>query len=110
MQHIEVSRLEVELELQLPAYATATAKWDLSRVCDLHHSSWQLWTLNSMIGARDQTRILMDTSGIRFCCGTVGTPQKIALMQGQGTMRSRDVAAIRLSHPCPSKKVSNIFL
>ena len=28
--------LGVELELQLPAYATATAKQDLSCICDLH--------------------------------------------------------------------------
>ena len=34
-----VPRLEVELELQLPAYATAVATPDLSLICDLHHSS-----------------------------------------------------------------------
>ena len=34
-----VPRLGVELELQLPAYTTATAMLDLSYVCDLHHSS-----------------------------------------------------------------------
>ena len=34
------SRLGVESELQLLAYATAIAMWDLSCVCDLHHSSW----------------------------------------------------------------------
>ena len=38
MQHMEVPRLGVESELQLPAYATATATWDLSHVCNLHHS------------------------------------------------------------------------
>ena len=37
------SRLGVESELQPPAYTTATTPPDLSRVCDLHHSSWQLW-------------------------------------------------------------------
>ena len=31
-QHMEVPRLGVELELQLPAYATVTAMWDLSHV------------------------------------------------------------------------------
>ena len=40
-QHIEVPKLGVELELQLLAYTTATATWDLSHVCDLLHSSWQ---------------------------------------------------------------------
>ena len=32
LRHMEVSRLEVELELQLPAYTTATATPDLSPV------------------------------------------------------------------------------
>ena len=32
--HMEVPRLGVESELQLPAYTTATATWDLS--CQLH--------------------------------------------------------------------------
>ena len=38
-RHMEVPRPGVELELQLPAYTTATAVPDLSHVCDLHHSS-----------------------------------------------------------------------
>ena len=38
--HMEVPSLWVELELQLLAYVTATAMWDLS-LCDLHHSSVQ---------------------------------------------------------------------
>ena len=37
--HMEVPRLGVESGLQLLAYATATAMRDLSRVCNLHHSS-----------------------------------------------------------------------
>lgn len=37
--HIEVPRPRVELELQLLAYATSTAIWDLSYICDLNHSS-----------------------------------------------------------------------
>ena len=41
LRHIEVLRLGVQLELQLPAYTTATAMPDPSHVCDLHHSSWQ---------------------------------------------------------------------
>ena len=36
---MEVPRLGVKLELQLQAYATATAMWDLSLVCDLHHGN-----------------------------------------------------------------------
>ena len=41
VQHMEVPRIAVQSELQLPACATATAMWDPSRVCDLHHSSRQ---------------------------------------------------------------------
>ena len=36
--HVEVPRLGVELELQLPAYTTATATPDPSHVCALYHS------------------------------------------------------------------------
>ena len=35
------SQARVELELQLPAYTTATETPDPSCVCDLHHSSRQ---------------------------------------------------------------------
>ena len=38
-QPVEVPRLEIESELQPPAYTTATATQDLSRVCNLPHSS-----------------------------------------------------------------------
>ena len=51
--HMEVPRLGVQLELQPPAYATAIATKDPSRVCDLHHSSWQHWILNPLSEARD---------------------------------------------------------
>ena len=40
-RHMEGPRLGVQLELQLPAYITATATPDPSRVCNLHNSSWQ---------------------------------------------------------------------
>ena len=43
---MEVPGLQVESELQLPAYATATATPDASRVCNLQHSSLQLQILN----------------------------------------------------------------
>ena len=61
LQHMEVPRLAVESKLQLPAYTTATATWDLSRVCNLHHSSWQCWILNPLREARDGSHVLMDT-------------------------------------------------
>ena len=75
LQYVEIPRLGVQSDLQLPAYTTATATRDLSCICHLHHSSWQCWNLNPLSEARDQTCILMDTSRIHFCYSTVGTPQ-----------------------------------
>ena len=66
MRHMGVPRLGVKSELQLPAYAIATATSDLSRVCDLHHSSRQGQILNPLNEARDRTQILMDTSQICY--------------------------------------------
>ena len=63
-QHMEVPRLGVQLELQLPDYALATATPDLSCVCDLHPSSWQCRILNPLSEARDQTHLFMDTSWV----------------------------------------------
>ena len=63
---MEVPRLRVESELQLPAYTTATATQDLSRVCDLHHSSQQHRILNPLSKAMDRTHILMDTSWVPY--------------------------------------------
>ena len=71
---MEVPRLGVESELQLPAYATAIATQDPSRVCDLHHSSQQHQILDPLSEARDQTHVLMDTSRVRFHCTTMGPP------------------------------------
>ena len=67
VQHMEVSRLGVKSELQLPAYTTATATLDLSRLCDLHCSSQQCRILNPLNEARDQTLVFMDTSQLPFC-------------------------------------------
>ena len=38
LYHVEVPRVGVKLELQLPAYTTATATWDPSHICNLFHS------------------------------------------------------------------------
>ena len=46
LQYMEVPRLGVKFELQLPAYTTATATPDVSHICDLHHSSQQFQILN----------------------------------------------------------------
>lgn len=65
--HMEVPRLRVKLELQLlPAYATATAIWDPSFVCDLHHSSQWHWILDPLSEGRNGALILMDVSWIHF--------------------------------------------
>ena len=62
LQHMEVPRLGVESELQLPAYATATAMPNLSHVYDLHHSSGQHQILNPLTEARDQICILTEST------------------------------------------------
>ena len=62
--HMEFSRQGVQLELQLLAYSTATAMPDLSRICDLHSSSWQCWVPDTLSEARDKTHIFMDTTQI----------------------------------------------
>ena len=63
--HMEVPRLGVQSELQLPAYTRATATPDPSHVCDLYHSSWQCRILNPLSKGRDRTCNLMVPSRIR---------------------------------------------
>ena len=65
LRHIEVPRLGVEWELQLLAYAPATATPDLSRVCNLRRSSRQYRILNPLSEAKDRTLILMEISQVR---------------------------------------------
>ena len=60
---MEVPRPGAESELQLSAYATATAMQDLSHICDLYHSSQQRQILHPLSKARDQIHILTDTVG-----------------------------------------------
>ena len=66
MWHMEVPRLGVKLELQLPAYTTATATPDPSHVYNLHYSSWQRQILNLLSEAKDQTQVLMDASWVHY--------------------------------------------
>ena len=49
---MDVSRLEVKLELHLLAYPTATAMLDLSYKCSLHHSSLQCQIVNPLSKAK----------------------------------------------------------
>ena len=74
MWHMEVPRLGVKSELYPLAYATATAIWDLSHVCNLHCSSWHHWILNPLSEARDGTLNLMVPSWIHFRYSARGTP------------------------------------
>ena len=74
LRHMEIPRLGVQSELQLLAYATATAKWDLSLVHHIHHSSQQCQILNSLIEARGRTCVLMDASRFVNCWATTRTP------------------------------------
>jgi len=54
---MEVSRLGVELELQIASLTTAAATTDLSHIWDLHCSLQQLQILNPLSKAWDQTHI-----------------------------------------------------
>ena len=47
-------------------YPTAMATPDPSRSCDLHCSLLQCWILNPLREARDQTRILTETTGLNL--------------------------------------------
>ena len=60
LRHMEVPRPGVQLELLPPA----TATWDPSHVCYLHHSSQQLWILNPLSEASNRTCNLMVPSWI----------------------------------------------
>ena len=58
---MEVPRLGVESEVQLPAYTQG-----LSRFCDQHHCSQQRRIPNPQSKARGQARIVMDASRVRY--------------------------------------------
>ena len=47
-RHMEVPRKGVKSELRELVYTTATATWNLSHVCDLHHGLQQLRILNPL--------------------------------------------------------------
>ena len=74
----------VSSELQLPAYTTATAMWDPSRVCNPHRSSWHCRILKPLSEARDRTCDLMVPSRIRFRGTTKGTPSMCTFSLGTG--------------------------
>ena len=84
---MQVPRLGVKLELQLPAYTIATATPDLSCICDPHHSSWQHRILNPLSEAREPTRVFTDASQVHYHRAMAGLPiySKILAEQVEGT-------------------------
>ena len=81
VRYMEVIGLGVKSELQLLAYTIATATWDPSCICDLHHGSRQHQIPDPLKEARDRTLILLDTSQICFCCTTPGTSSSLPFLQ-----------------------------
>ena len=75
-RHMEVPRLGVKSELQLPAYATATATRDPSHIFSLHHSSQPRQILIPLSEARDRTCNLMVPRWTCFLCVMMGTLMK----------------------------------
>ena len=88
---MEGPRLGGQLELQLPAYTTATATQDLGHICDLCHSSWERRILSPLSEARNQTCILTVTSWICFHCATTGAPSKAPLRKAIITSDPDDI-------------------
>ena len=80
--HMEVPRLGVKPELQLPTYTTATATQDLSHTCNLHHSSQQCQIFRTLSRARDQTPIFMDTSWVSQPLSLKGNSQNNEFCNG----------------------------
>ena len=71
---MEVPRLGVQSKLQLLARITATARPDLSCICDLHRSLQQHRILDPLSQAKDWPCIFMDTSQVCYHWATMGTP------------------------------------
>ena len=73
-RHMEVPRLGVISEPQMPAYARATATPGPSRICDLHHSSRQSRILNPLSKARGRTCTSWFLVGFINHWAMMGTP------------------------------------
>ena len=66
LRYMEVPRLGVKSELQLPAYGTVIATMGQTCNYNLHHSSQKRQILNPLHQARDQTHVLLDTSWVHY--------------------------------------------
>ena len=73
------------------AYATATAKRDLSHVYNLYYSSGPRQILNPLSKARDQIRILMDTSWVCNMLSHKRNSQEQNLKERTGGKREKAV-------------------
>ena len=98
-RHMEVPRVGVKSELQLPACTTATATPDPSCTCDLHHSSPKRRIPHPLSEARDGASILMDTTRIRFSCHTTGTPYEAVLNTTEGKYGKNSFTTFSLHQP-----------
>ena len=85
---MEVPRLGVKSELQLPAYTTATAMPNLNRICNLYLSLWQHRILNLLSEARDRTCILTDTVLVLTLLSHSGNSKAHVLLAGSSESRS----------------------
>ena len=117
---MEIPRLVVESELQLLAYATATAAQDPRPVCDLHHSS--RWILNPLSRARDQTHNLMAPGPIvsatpqrellifQFLLGILSLPPSVSLSLSSHCVCPANsmLGLLRLFHASPG--ASSLFV
>ena len=74
------SQVRVELELQLQAYITAPAMWDLSHIHDPHHGSRQCPILIPLNEARNRICNPMVTSLVHYCWATTETSVVIHLL------------------------------
>ena len=65
-QYMEIPRLGVESERQLPGYTAVTAAWEPSLGCDLNLSSQQHRIRNALSSTSPGTHVLMDASWAHY--------------------------------------------
>ena len=107
LQHMEVPRLGVKLELQLPAYTTATAAGDLSPVCDYTPAHSHARSLTHWAGPRIKPTF-MDNSQVCLCWAIVDNffrSRFTANLRG----RLRDFHYVSCPHTCIDCLTINIF-
>ena len=81
--------------------ATATAMPDLSRICNLYHSSWQDRILNPLSRARDWIWILMDTSRVHNPPSHKGNSHPLVLELPSSVLASSPGSCLSTPLPWP---------